>query len=440
MQVTGPPQFTTGPISLRNIASSLGALLPSEPSTEASVLGVSYIPPLNCKSEIIAPTFTAPDSLTLDTLPLSFSWRNLDNASAVLNRKVEKSLILPPGSQYACGSCWVWSTSQMLSDRYAILGNRMNPNLSPTYLLSCVGMDQNCSGGFPSDAGHFLEKQGIPSAVCWDYSWCSGSEECKDAAKGVSMTQLNKLLPECSTDQCQHNCDGGQCRTGGTVEFFKAKPGTTRALIDQRSIALDVYHHGPVATVMRIYGDFLAGSMGKDLYPKADGWAKTKGIYVHITGKDVYGYGDMQCLGANEASSKCFLGNHAVSIVGFGIEKNVAVFPDQDPIDLKYWIIRNSWGQQWHNDGGYFKLAWSDPDTGINMEVAADRPIRIGGKNFGGVTTLLPDVILDPEHPLTGAIIQSSSQWVARLKWIILVMLLFLGSFLIGHWFQKRRK
>ena len=54
--------------------------------------------------------------------------------------------------------------------------------------------------------------------------------------------------------------------------------------------------------------------------------------------------------------------NHAVTVVGYS---NLA-----DSGEEPYWIVRNSWGSDWGEDG-YIRMAIKDGDgvCGINMEV-----------------------------------------------------------------------
>lgn len=69
----------------------------------------------------------------------------------------------------------------------------------------------------------------------------------------------------------------------------------------------------PLRTRFDVYDDFMYFSGDKDE------------IYVHKTGGNV--------------------GGHAVQFVGWG-----------ELDGTKYWLIKNSWGEGWGNDGGYFKF------------------------------------------------------------------------------------
>ena len=46
--------------------------------------------------------------------------------------------------------------------------------------------------------------------------------------------------------------------------------------------------------------------------------------------------------------------DHAVTVVGYGIEH-----------DTRYWIIKNSWGKKW-GENGYFRLERDTNACGIN--------------------------------------------------------------------------
>jgi C1A family cysteine protease len=87
---------------------------------------------------------------------------------------------------------------------------------------------------------------------------------------------------------------------------------------------------GPLITSMTVYEDFLTYSSG---------------IYKSVSSKSV--------------------GGHAVSIVGYSDEE-------------RYWLVRNSWGEDW-GDHGFVKVSWDDKSgvgsTGIGFEVTMDSKV-----------------------------------------------------------------
>ncbi len=82
---------------------------------------------------------------------------------------------------------------------------------------------------------------------------------------------------------------------------------------------------GPVYGTMKVMQDFKAYKSG---------------IYVNVGGK--------------------LSGAHAITVVGWGKEN-----------DVEYWIIANSWGPFW-GENGYFKLKMGE--VGINTRFVAPTP------------------------------------------------------------------
>jgi len=91
-------------------------------------------------------------------------------------------------------------------------------------------------------------------------------------------------------------------------EFIGSHTGGCNELAMQ----LAIYRHGPIVVGFAVFWDFI--------------WYR-RGIYYH------YGY-------------NWWLGGHAVTVVGWG----------EDPqTETKYWIVKNSWGTWWGEDG-YFRI------------------------------------------------------------------------------------
>ena len=94
---------------------------------------------------------------------------------------------------------------------------------------------------------------------------------------------------------------------------------------------LEIWRWGPICTGIQIYPDFYTFNAKKEIY-KWNG----KGPQV---------------------------GGHAVEIVGWGVETG-----KNGGKDIPFWIIRNSWGLEW-GDNGYFRMIRGENNCKIESNV-----------------------------------------------------------------------
>ncbi|CAD5219797.1 unnamed protein product [Bursaphelenchus xylophilus] len=214
--------------------------------------------------------------------------------------------------QSLCGSCWAVSSSGAFSDRLCIASNGSRAvALSADDLLSCCSNCGNgCTGGYPFRAFDYIRTSGIvtggnysDTTTCLPYPFppCTGSSRGSYAqCKGFSG---NFPAPQCK-GQCQprYNRYYQQDKNFGlTALSFRQNP---------QAMQQEIMRNGPIVfSAMEIYEDFM--------YYKG-------GVYQHISG----GY----------------VGLHAVRVIGWGEQNNVP-----------YWIVANSWGPQW-GENGFFRI------------------------------------------------------------------------------------
>ncbi len=105
---------------------------------------------------------------------------------------------------------------------------------------------------------------------------------------------------------CQEACHDSVSRS-----FRIANYTTASSWIADAPKIINALQHGPVMAAMMVYEDFITYSSG---------------VYEHVLGES--------------------LGGHAIVIVGY------------DNIE-KYWIVRNSWGTSW-GENGYFRIKMND--------------------------------------------------------------------------------
>lgn len=122
------------------------------------------------------------------------------------------------------------------------------------------------------------------------------SDECKPYTSGTGDVEKCPLLSH-------------KCNTDG-VEYKKYKAGALPQVLNSvEKIKESLVKDGPVETGFMVYEDFMSYKSG---------------IYSHSSGK--------------------LLGGHAVKIVGYGVENGV-----------EYWIVANSWGNSWGEEG-FFRI------------------------------------------------------------------------------------
>lgn len=248
-------------------------------------------------------------------LPESFDWRN-------------NGTVTPVKDQGSVGTCWAFSAIQNLEGQYKMKGNDLM-KLSVEQIVDCDGQDDKTSinsccgvyGGWPYLVFDYLQKAGgIASEE--DYSYCSGLKEpCFPCGPpGYNATRCGPAIPYCLLkDSCQAKLDPSKFVKNLKIDDWK------QTSEDEVEIAGQLMKIGPMsvaldATMLQFYH---------------------KGIFNPFLG-----------------CSKTHL-NHAVLMVGWGVEGS-----------KDYWIIKNSWGEKWGEDG-YFRITRGSGECGINTQVVS---------------------------------------------------------------------
>jgi hypothetical protein len=362
---------------------------PGEP-----VVGVDIFPPATA---IPINTGSLPDkkfkALGLK-LPDDFTWSNYDH---VKQNKSELNLpedwLTPVYNQGLCGSCWAFSTTSCLSDRYAIANKTKSPQLSPTFLLSCdttkipdtLGANQKCIGGIPSNAFQFMSENGVPSIFCQDYNWCEKTRMCfTQQSRGSGMEGLNQIVPQCQSSclECSEQSDGSiRCKPVTTEEFKTYKNDVwPKNELDSKEVyvipntkASKTFFGDPAKVITEIKEEiWLRGPVVGCYKLLEDFFARDQLWYISPSGKKIYmnRKGKPQRKNALTRSQYNSAGFHAVVIMGWGTD----IGPDGEK--LPYWIVKNSWGDH-YGDKGYFNWAMYDADKDYNTELNLDVPIKI---------------------------------------------------------------
>jgi len=264
-------------------------------------------------------------------------------------RKVWADYISDARSQGVCGSCWAFSSIFALATRLSIYSKgKYNYIFSPAKMVFCglSSFEQNnddflksvksnlekglfydfktsekknnivygCSGENLINAWQFLFRHGVPENDCFQYG-----DESNNDGKYFDLTNDEDLPFSCGDlssltfDICpttkkrmvSHRA-GGFYLVPGTKSDDKTKPQGS-----EYNIRKEIFKWGPCTSGVMVYQDFID-------------W----------NGKGIYQYDGI--------SPK--IGGHAIVLMGWGEENG-----------KKYWIVRNSWGVEW-GDNGYFKI------------------------------------------------------------------------------------
>ncbi|XP_060807273.1 uncharacterized peptidase C1-like protein F26E4.3 [Amyelois transitella] len=212
--------------------------------------------------------------------------------------------ISPVIDQGWCGSDWAVSIAGVASDRFAIQSRGAENVVLSPQTLL------SCNWRYQEGCkgGHI--------DVAWNFARTHGlvEEDCFPYTASMSKCRISKRL----------DLAGNGCRASGQrTQLYKVGPPGW--LKQEYDIMYDIMESGPVQAVMTVYQDFFH---------------YRDGIYRH-----------------SRFGNNYFKGLHSVRIVGWGEEAGD-----------KYWIVANSWGPEW-GENGYFRIARGEKESGIESFV-----------------------------------------------------------------------
>lgn len=199
-----------------------------------------------------------------------------------------KDYLEPVMDQGACGSCWAASGMRMITARHKI--KQDNPDALPfsiTFPLYCSEFNQGCEGGYGYLIGKWSSEVGLVPATCARYT-----------PNGKTCAVNNTCIEELK----------GQPRWRTTKTRYL---GGRQRMATEAMLMEELHERGPI--VVGLSG----GDIGDDFM------FYSGGVY---TGESI--------------PPKDKSGGHAVALVGYGTE---------DGED--YWMVQNSWGADWGEDG-----------------------------------------------------------------------------------------
>ena len=240
--------------------------------------------------------------LSSKALPVAFDWRAVtvaDDAPPVHYTTRVRNQFLP----LWCGSCWAHAATAVLGARWLIHSKSTTYSgidFSVQYFVNCVNISsRGCGGGSSYQAFAHAHNYGAVDSSCLPYSavtqQCTPHDTCQqnlhDTSKHPTINTAKPIRYYVS--------EYGQLGTDGMAPQQK-----------EEAMLKELYARGPIASCMACPDDFEDNYKG--------------GI-----------------LAVNTSRSVC---DHIVAIVGFGGEG-----------DKAYWIVQNSFGSVW-GEQGYFRI------------------------------------------------------------------------------------
>ncbi|CAM9192150.1 unnamed protein product [Phaeothamnion confervicola] len=254
---------------------------------------------------------------TYDTMPTSFDWRHFGAVTDVKNQKY-------------CGSCWTFSTAADIEGTW-YLATGESVSRSEQQLVACdnnPGYTEGCNGGFPYAAmDYVIEAGGIVSDDAYPYKGLCMDDACgQNIYYGAPVCDTTTLNDELKAKSVAHIGGWQMVAMGAEYESL---------------LTLGMLKNGPISISFN--------SEGME-------------FYVHgVTGCPAEEFGEEFCqAGGIDDLLPCeptYL-DHAVLVVGYGVQDGV-----------KFWVIKNSWGTDWGEDGYYRMLRGTNHCGVANMAV-----------------------------------------------------------------------
>jgi cathepsin C len=234
-----------------------------------------------------------------------------------------QNFLEPVMDQGDCGSCYDASTMRMLTSRHKITQNDTEAlPWSINFPLFCGEYNQGCKGGYGFLTSKWSSDVGLLPATCMRYN-TGGS--CK----------LECDLEKDLAGQKRYRADNHR--------YINSFYGNFNSSVE--SIKEEIYRNGPVVLSFEPAEDFMFYSGGIYKSAPADA-AKGKGT-LKVLRKHI------------DYDQEWERVDHAVVCVGYGEEDG-----------QKYWLIQNSWGEDWGEEG-FFRMALGEDESGIEGQPEA---------------------------------------------------------------------
>jgi hypothetical protein len=334
--------------------------------------------------------------------------------------------------QAGCGACWAFASSTMFSDRYriALIRNGIHSheffdnvdvwsgetnvssssegvvNKASTSISVVKERDQvspyyaaiNAEGPYGSESAQLgCEGNSLLYSVQFYTTGCKSISSYNIRDWVCQVKPDNKVMC-CKIDKNNEFCAKRITKDSVLEDFYYRSEKFIYLVAKNINFAgfaskfsnmeqlmmMEIYERGPITVGFDVYSSFFDFFK----YPKNRYLIYNKGVSTIYTER-MKGQKDILAKLKTEEEKKTFLdlapaGGHAVTIVGWGENQN----------GQKYWIVRNSWGNDWA-DGGYFKIAKGVNFCNIENEIAA---VFITKDNLKSWRSMVPGGMIESQQ------------------------------------------
>jgi len=164
--------------------------------------------------------------------------------------------------QGECGSCWAFTSSGLLADRFCIhTDGAIKTRFSPQEMVNCNYENFGCMGGYLMTTIDYLQTEGLVSNECVPYMGDRG--------------------------MCTYRCsDDGK----SSYDKYYCAVGSLSVLTSYEQIMMELISNGPLMLGLRIFEDFMNYEHGVYKYTTGD---EIGGHAMKLIG---YGYDDLEGL------------------------------------------------------------------------------------------------------------------------------------------------
>eukprot|EP00451_Oxyrrhis_marina_P054662 CAMPEP_0204506352 /NCGR_PEP_ID=MMETSP0471-20130131/109203_1 /ASSEMBLY_ACC=CAM_ASM_000602 /TAXON_ID=2969 /ORGANISM="Oxyrrhis marina" /LENGTH=548 /DNA_ID=CAMNT_0051511349 /DNA_START=66 /DNA_END=1713 /DNA_ORIENTATION=- len=258
--------------------------------------------------------------------------------------------------QSSCGSCWAFGSTDSFQDR-ACVATGKDVRYSPEDTAFCSDAGMGCNGG--NSAWDWFKGTGVVTGgdffdigkgdTCLPYSLKACAHHIPPSTKYPACPSSEYPSPRCAR-QCS------ETSYSGSYSSDKVRASDAYSVRGVSQIQTELMNNGPMYVAFSVYSDFPTYKSGV--------YKHTSGSYLLMSNGPMYVafsvYSDFPTYksGVYKHTSGSYLGGHAVELMGWGTEDG------QD-----YWLVKNSWNEQW-GDGGFFKIARGSDECGIEDDVS----------------------------------------------------------------------